>query len=231
MARTTRSIVPYKKKRRKWTKKRKSTVLTKFREPIKKGGLEMKSVNRVIENSNLLILGQQYQNVLHPCQVGSGAEENERVGNNIVLRGIHVRGHLFNKPGNPAIMYRWLILEDMKYNNSSTVGDELFIKQGSMVDYDQGTESAYLSPNKQRYKIYHDQTIKVAGENYNGDNVVIFKKFLKFQLPIKFSGLGLSSIQTHNIQIFGFPINPSGQVLTTEKLMVNLQCTAYYEDP
>lgn len=190
---------------------------------------EMKRNDSVIENQNMLALGNGHiQTYLTRTQ--GGVLESERIGNQITLRGIHIKGHLFNKTGNPAFMVRMMVINDKENNISIATGQELLVKANQNINYDQGTESAYLSVNKARYSVYLDKTYKLAATNHNGENIRMFNHFIKFNKTIKYGGSGLGSQKGNQLQFFVWVINPSGAVVTSEKVTLNSQFTTYFND-
>lgn len=190
---------------------------------------EMKRVDRVIENQSLLVLGQS-SHTMTPCKIAGGIEEGQRVGNKVLARGLHLKGHFFNRSGNPCLFVRMLVLQDKKQLATDIVGSELLVKAGSNVNYDQGTESAYLSINKYRYAVLLDKTIKLGAINTNGENIKMFNHFIKLNKTLTFGGTASSSIESTNIQIFVYPINPSGTSTVLESIQYNQNATLYYND-
>lgn len=191
---------------------------------------EMKRVNLVIENETTYVLGNSLGTIQLPFHISTGSGVQKRIGVKIQARGIHIKGHFYNRNGNPAYMVRMLVLQD-KTNNSQTFnGDEFLMKAGVAVSHAQGTESSYLSVNKNRYKVYSDKLIKLSSANTNAENLKIFNTFIKLNMPIKYDGETGMDIATNNIQIVYFPINPSNAVSTTEQIQANYSTTAYYMD-
>lgn len=191
---------------------------------------EMKRKNLVIENENLTVLGQGLSSIMAPFQIAENVGLAYRVGRQITARGLHVKGHMFNKTGNPCFFVRMLILEDKEKQTQTFNGDELLMKQSQAVSHAQGTESAYLSINKNRYKVYSDKLIKLSASNTNAENVKIFSTFIKLNHTVKYDGTGTGDITNRNIQIACFPINPSGAVVVAQRVEINYHATAYYQD-
>lgn len=191
---------------------------------------EMKRKDQIIENESLLVLGQTLSTVLTPFKLSEGFGGAGRIGRQVTARGLHIKGHMYNKPGNPAFFVRMLILEDKELNLSTFVGDELLMKAASAVPWNQGTESAYLSINKNRYKVYSDKLIKLSSSNENAENLKIFSTFIKLNHNVKYDGTGTGDICNRNIQVVCFPINPTGAVVVAQNVTINYASTAYYQD-
>lgn len=192
---------------------------------------EMKRKDVVIENAQSLVLGQNLGTVTKCFHLEQGPGLEQRIGRRVLARGIHVKGHFYNKPGQPCFFVRMLILQDKENNAATFSGDELFLKAGQPVSHTQGTESAYLGINKARYRVYSDKMMKLASSSNNAENIQIFKTFVKLNTDIRYDGNTFTSITGNNIQIAYFPVNPTGAVITTEKITANYQSTMYYMDP
>lgn len=191
---------------------------------------EMKRKNLVIENETTYVLGNSLGSIMQCFHTLQGPANYERNGLKVQARGIHIKGHFYNRNGNPAYMIRMLVLQDKTNNIATFNGDELLMKAGNAVSHAQGTESSYLSVNKNRYKVYSDKLIKLSSANTNAENLKIFNTFIKLNIPIKYDGPSFGDIATNNIQIVYWPINPSNTVSTTEQIQANYSCTAYYQD-
>lgn len=192
---------------------------------------EMKRKDVVIENVQNLVLGQNLGSITKCFHLEQGPGLEQRIGRRVLARGIHVKGHFYNKPGQPCFFVRMLILQDKENNAATFSGDELFLKAGQAVSHAQGTESAYLGVNKARYRVYSDKMMKLASSSNNAENIQIFKTFVKLNTDVRYDGNTFSSITGNNIQIVYFPVNPTGAVITTEKITANFQSTMYYMDP
>lgn len=191
---------------------------------------EMKHKEVIIENQNTLILGNQLGPIITCFHTSQGVGVQQRVGLRAWAKGIHIKGHFFNKNGNPAVFIRMLVLQDKEKNDSTFIGDQLLMKAGGMVSHSQGTESAYLPINKNRYQIYSDKLFKLSSSNTNAENVKLFNTFVKLNLPLKYNGTATSDLAQNNIQVVYWAINPSGAVVTVEATQANFVCTAYYND-
>lgn len=191
---------------------------------------EMKKKNIILENINTLVLGNALGPVQQPLEIATSDGGSGRIGNKITLRGLHVKGHFFNKTGNPAFFVRMLILEDKSENTSTFTGADLLVKGSAFVQHNQGTESAYLSLNKNRYKIHSDKLLKLSSSNVNAENVKMFNTFIKFNKTIKYDGSGTSQVTGGNIQVAYWCINPSGAVIVAQQVEANYSTTAYYQD-
>lgn len=192
---------------------------------------EMKRKDLVVENAQSLVLGQPLGTIQAAFHLLEGPGLEERIGRKILARGIHVKGHFYNKPGQVCFFVRMLILQDKEDNAATFTGDQLFLKAGTAVSHNQGTESAYLGVNKARYRVYSDKLMKLSSSSNNAENIQIFKTFVKLNTDIRYNGPGFGDITQNNIQIVYFPINPTGSVVTTEKITANMQTTMYYMDP
>lgn len=191
---------------------------------------EMKRVNLVIENESTYVLGNALGTIQLPFHMSTGSGVAKRIGLKIQARGIHVKGHFFNRDGNPAYFVRMLVLQDKSNNSQTFNGDEVLMKANVPVSHAQGTESAYLSINKNRYKVYSDKLIKLSSANTNAENLKIFNTFIKLNMPIKYDGEFGNDIATNNIQIVYWAVNPSNSVSTTEQIQANYSTTAFYQD-
>lgn len=191
---------------------------------------EMKYKNSVLENVNTLVLGNALGPITQPLHIATSDGVSGRIGNRIVLRGLHVKGHFFNKTGNPAFFVRMVIIEDKLENSHTFTGTE-FLQKGSIaVGHAQGTESSYLSVNKNRYKVYSDKLIKLSSQNTNAENVKMFNTFVKFNKAIKFDGGTSADLTGGNIQVAFWCINPSGGVIVAQQVECSYSTTAYFQD-
>lgn len=190
---------------------------------------EMKRIDHAIESHSLAVLSQGF--TAHPfCQIPGGSTENQRNGNQCILRGLHMKGHIFNRSGNNlAYFVRILVVNDKENNIALNTGAELLIKNGSNVIYSQGVESAYLSVNKYRYSVWYDKLFKVSPSNENADNVRIFSKFIKFNKKLQFGGTNSASLKGNNLQVIAYVCNPSNAV-TVESIIYNNNLTTYFQD-
>lgn len=191
---------------------------------------EMKRKNIILENETTTVLGNSLGTIQLPWHIAEGSGLAYRNGRKIVARGLHVKGHFFNKTGNPAFFVRMLVLQDKERNNVTISGDELLMKGSIAVGHAQGTESAYLSVNKNRYKVYSDKLIKLSASNTNAENLKIFNTFIKLNHTVNYDGTSTTDICNQNIQIIYWPINPSGAVVVAQQITANYSTTAFYQD-
>lgn len=191
---------------------------------------EMKRLSVVKENETTLVLGNSLGALQQPCKLSEGSGVQQRIGRQCILRGIHIKGHFWNRTGNPAFFIRMLVLQDMKKNLVDFTGDELLVKGADVVNHAQGTESAYLSINKKRYKVYSDKLIKLSSQNTNAENLKIINTFIKFNLTLNFEGTGSGDLSNNNIQIVYWPINPTNSIVALQTIVANYATTAYYND-
>lgn len=193
---------------------------------------EMKRKNVIVENVSTLVLNNVMPTPQMPFKISAGEGVQQRIGRQAIARGLHIKGHFFNPPGNPAFFVRMVVIQDKHNNQMTFTGQEFLIKGADAVDHNQGTESAYLSVNKKRYKVYSDKLIKLSSANTNAENLKMFNTFIKLNLTLDYdddtTNTGLTG---NNIQVAYWGINPSGAIVAFQTYEANYSTTAYYMDP
>lgn len=193
---------------------------------------EMKKTYKSIEAQQT----QVDQNVLGPVQtpfrMATGSSGLTRDGNQINLRGIHVKGHFFNRPTSGKVFkVRMVIIEDKRSNSTIFTGDQFLIKNGVPVNHDQGFESSYLGINKARYKVYSDKLITLGSSSDSADNVKMFNTFVKLSGVARYSDTSSLSLENRNIQVAYWPITAGGQLPIAQYIEATYCVTGFYQDP
>lgn len=167
-----------------------------------------------------------------PCRIRSGVLENERIGNEVTLTGIDVRGYLHNNSTTDVIHVRCLAFVDKQKNGAATDLTELLMSNNAPVSHAQGSMSSVLAINKQRYRVFWDQVITLAPKaagNGSG-HVRSFRRFIKPTLKLKYNDETDSSITQNDMKIVFYASEADGDVNFGEIVELYSQCIGYYKD-
>lgn len=142
---------------------------------------EMKQIWSHTNESLLSTLTQGYVTSGPLCGAGTGP--NSRIGNDITLHGLHLKGALYNNSAGETYV-RCVVVGYPGTNGNPTLN---LFRGGpgglpASVTTVVGLDAMYYPLNKTQLHIYHDKVFKLAG-NVNGNsgsNTRMFNKFFKF---------------------------------------------------
>lgn len=196
---------------------------------------EMKKIVRTIEGDSMSALSENIIVMKPFSHVQTGSQQDQRIGNSIFTKALHIKGHLENRSSTAqTVLVRMLVINDKKFSSSTFAGDDILIKNNVPVDLGSlGAESSYLSINKERYSVLMDRVIKLAATSNNGGDIRLFNHFIKLR------GKGIydyqegapGAINTGNYQLVMWACDPDNAGQSTTSVNGYAQVTAYYTDP
>lgn len=167
-----------------------------------------------------------------PCRIRGGTDENERIGNDVTMVGIDVRGYAHNNSTTDTVHVRCMAIVDKKRNGQSTLLDGLLLKNNTPVSNNQGSMGAVYAVNKQRYRVLWDQVVtlsaKAAG-NGSG-HTRMFRKYIKTSMKLKFGNETDESITQNDVKVLFYACEADGDINLGETVELYSQCLGYYKD-
>lgn len=143
--------------------------------------IEMKQCWNHINEQALNTLSQGFQSLGPTLAVGTAS--NQRIGNIVHLKGLHIKGALNNNSTSESFV-RFMILG---YNTALGDPTALLFRNAatgttSGVSGVNGLDAMYMPLNKVDLHVYHDRTMRIAGSatGNSGANVRMISKFVKF---------------------------------------------------
>lgn len=194
--RTSRSTRTTRRPRRTQAKKVSPAVRKYVRRVMLK--TEMKQAWAHHNEVQLSTLAQGYQS-LGVCQVGQGTASNNRIGNIIRAKGIHIKG-AFNNNSTSESFVRALIIGYPATNGDPTLNlfKNLPTNTSTGVSSVNGLDAMYYPINKTELHVYWDQVFRLAGSatGNSGANCKFFSHFVKLngrKIEYKSTGSGFSN--------------------------------------
>lgn len=225
--------MPYKKNSRRSRKTYKSRKIS-YRQLPTSLRPEVKKITRSIEGSSMSALTEN-QLVIMPfahCTQGTGAEQ--RIGNEINLASVHIKGHLENRSSVAnTMLVRMAIIQDKKDNAAPFTGVNALVKSNAPVSLGSlGAESSYLTWNKDRYSVLYDRNFKLGSANTNGADIKLFNLFRKLRGKAEFtySTGAPGAINSNNWQFVMWACDPDNAGQSTSNVNGYFQITGYYTD-
>lgn len=137
--------------------------------------------------------------------ISQGTALNQRIGNQIHIKGVHCKGFLHNN--NTKVLYiRHLIIGTANPNDITASTELLQIGGGatSTLTTANGLNMLYLPINKVKFQVYHDKIMKLGGSaSIDGVQDRFFNKFIKLNKKITYEANTVSadnqSYRFHNI--------------------------------
>lgn len=196
---------------------------------------EMKKLVRTIEGIAMSALTEA-PIVMKPfSHISTGAQQDQRVGNEIFVKALHIKGHLENRSSSPQTMLvRMAVIRDKKDEAETFTGVNCLIKGNDPVSLGTlGAESSYLSWNKARYAVVMDRTVKLGSASTNGADIKVFNHFIKLRGKAQFSYQegAPEAINTGNYQFVMWACDPDNAGQSTSSINGYCQVTAFYTDP
>jgi len=196
---------------------------------------EMKKIVRTIEGTAMSALTENLVTMKPYAHIATGSQQDERVGNEINTKAIHIKGHLENRSSVAnTMLVRIALVRDKKFASSTFVGDDCLIKANAPVSLGSlGAESSYLSWNKERYAVLMDKTLKMGSSSINGTDIKLFNYFIKLRGKAKYDyqeGV-TGAINTGNYQLVMWCCDPDNSGQSTSSVNGYCQITAFYTDP
>ncbi len=195
---------------------------------------EMKRIVRSIEGSSMSALTENQLVIMPFSHITSGAGAQQRVGNEISPKGLHIKGHLENRSSVAnTMLVRMAIIRDNKEMATPFTGDNCLIKSNTAVSLGSlGAESSYLGWNKTRYSVLFDHTRKLGAQNTNGTDIQLFNKFKKLggKADFTYAAGAPNAINTGNWQFVMWACDPDNAGQSTSNVNGYFQCTGYYTD-
>lgn len=167
-----------------------------------------------------------------PCRIRGGTLENERIGNDVSMFGIDVRGYLFNNSTTDTIHVRALAVIDKERNGQATSLDQLLLKNNTPVSHAQGAMGSVYAVNKQRYRVLWDTTMTLSpyAAGNGAANTRRFRKWIKASLKIKFGDETDSSITQNDVKVVFYACEADGDIIIGEAVELYSQVIGYYKD-
>lgn len=226
-------VTPFKKKYKKTVAKPKISLsqLPKCVKP------ESKKIVRTKEGFNLSSLTENTLAIAPFAYIQSGTLVDQRIGNNICLQSLNIKGHLENRSSTQNTMLcRMAIVRNKQHPEILFSGNEALIKANAPVSLGAlGAESSYLDWNKAKYDVLGDQVIKLgAANNNNGSDIMLFRMFKKLYGEAEYNysiGQPPNGIVTGNWQFVMWACDPDNAGQSTTSINGYVQVTGYYTDP
>lgn len=195
---------------------------------------EMKKIVRSLEGSSMSALTENQLVIAPFSHVTQGPGAEQRIGNDISLRGIHIKGHLENRSSvSNTMLVRMALIRDNKDMATPFSGINALIKGNTPVSLGAlGAESSYLTWNKDRYSVIYDKTRKLGSSNTNGTDIQLFNLFKKIGGKGQYSyTIGApGAINTGNWQMVMWACDPDNTGQSTSSVNGYFQVTGYYND-
>lgn len=224
--------MPYTKKK---TFKKRNARKISFRQLPNSLRPEMKKIVRTIEGIQMSALTEDVIVMKPFSHIAAGSQQDQRVGNEIYTKAIHIKGHLENRSSTPnTMLIRMALIRDKKTPNAAFTGNDCLIKNNSPVSLGTlGAESSYLSWNKERYAVVMDKTVKLGSANTNGQDIKLFNHFIKLKgkATYEYQEAVPTAINNGNYQFIMWACDPDNAGQSTSFVKGYCQVTAYYTDP
>jgi len=180
------------------------------------GSVEMKFFDKVQGLTGDLSAGTVIANGL-VAGITQGTGEQDRIGRKIILKSVYIRGHFYMDPlyqvtSPPPQMVRIMLIEDRQCNGANATQGELFEALPGATHL---LNSMNNLANKNRFKTHMDKVVTLNYDTTYINNAEThyyaqakyrtFKLYKKMNLPIEFSGTGVSTIaniQSNNLFIW-----------------------------
>lgn len=225
--------MPYKKNTRRSRKTYKSRKIS-YRQLPSSLRPEVKKVVISLEGSQMSALSENQLVTMPFANITSGPGASQRVGNEISLASIHIKGHLENRSSVPnTMLVRMSIIQDRKENATPFNGTNALIKGNTPVSLGTlGAESSYLTWNKDRYSVLYDRNFKLGSSNINGADIKLFNLFRKLRGKAEYSyAIGApGAINTNNWQVVMWACDPDNTGQSSSNVNGYFQVTGYYTD-
>jgi len=205
--------------------------IRKIAQSVVRSNAEVKARTSEHDESTLNTLTQNLRDFT-PSRIRGGTMENERVGNEVSMHGIDVRGYLHNNSTTDSTHVRAMAIIDRKANGLATNLDGLLLKNNTPSSWQQGAMGSVLAVNRARYKVLWDQVFTLAprvagsGSSY----VRTFKKFIKTNLKLKFGDHTDDSITQNDVKVVFFACESDGDINFGETVELYAQVIGYYRD-
>lgn len=166
-----------------------------------------------------------------PSRIRGGTMENERIGNDVSMFAIDVRGYVHNNSTTDVMHVRAMAIIDREKQGAATDLSELLLKNNSPVSQLEGAMSSVYAVNKQRYRVLWDTVYTLAPQQSgNGTaNTRRFFKRIKCNLKVKFGDENDTSISQGDVKVIFFASEADND-LSLETVELYSQCTSYYKD-
>lgn len=168
-----------------------------------------------------------------PCRIATGDEVNERIGNEVTLTGIDIRGYVHNNSTTDTVHVRAMAIIDKEKNGQNTDLSALLIRANVPVDIAGiGSLASVLRPNTKRYRVLWDTvyTLSAKASGNGSSHTRMFKRYLKTDLKLKYGDRTDGSITQNDVKIVFFCCEADGDVNLGETVELYSQCTGYYKD-
>lgn len=196
---------------------------------------EMKCITKNVEGISMSALTENQLVIMPFSHVTNGAAVNQRVGNEICLKSIHLKGHLYNRSTVAnTMLVRIAIIQDTKDNAQFFTGANCLIKSNAPVSLGSlGAESSYLAWNKSRYNVAFDKLYEMGSSNTNASDVQLFNVFTKLRGEAEFSYTtgAPGAINKGNWQVVMWACDPDNAGQSTSSVTGFFQICGYYTDP
>lgn len=227
--------MPYRRKSSKSFRRRSGAASTKsirkIAQSVVRSNTETKVRTSEHDESTLNTLTQNIRDFT-PCRIRGGTMENERVGNEVFMSGIDIRGYLQNNATADVVHVRAMAIIDKKGNGLPVDLSGLLLKNNTPSTWQQGAMGSVLAINKARYRVLWDQVFtlspNVAG---NGSSATrMFKKFIKCNLKLKYGDHTDVSITQNDVKVCFFACESDGDVTFGNIAELYCQVLGYYKD-
>lgn len=142
-------------------------------------------VNNTEELVSTLAQGTNWYSL---ADVDQGVNTAERIGMEIMAKGIHVCGHLHNN-GSTTNWVRMVVIQQHTQDDISSLS-EVFQKSGNTADFSSttGMQAMYFPLQKTDFKVLYHRVFKLNPAGTAGllDESRMFKTFLKLNKKMKF---------------------------------------------
>lgn len=120
--------------------------------------------------------------------IDQGVNADERIGMEVMAKGIHLAGHLHNN-GSTTNWVRMVVIQQHTQDDISSLS-EVFQKSGNTADFSStvGMQAMYFPLQKVDFKVLYHRVFKLNPAGTAGllDESRMFKKFIKLNKKIKF---------------------------------------------
>lgn len=166
-------------------------------------------------------------------QINTGEKALQRIGNQVNIKGLKVRGFIRNKTGNDKTMLVRLI---WFYNRRIANGDiagtsPMFLSQGQPVAMsDIGMDGIYLPTNNQHYSIKSDRVFKIGSSTDSGDNVFILNQTFALDHIARWDNGTGANINYGNLQCMAISFPSDGLVTSDSNVNLVFDASVYYTE-
>lgn len=129
--------------------------------------------------------------------IPQGDALNERVGNSILVKNLHIRGNISMNASASTTQFRMCIIQDLEHNGTDPTGAQV-------LEYD-NTAYAPISPilhtSHGRFKILWDHQVML----HDSKPIVTFKKYFKLgNIHVKYTGSSAVNREKNNLFIIAW---------------------------